>query len=57
MTYAGSTYGGTTYGGATAEAADRARIRVTVRERSTTLARTRPSQPNLARTRDLPSDS
>jgi hypothetical protein len=54
MTYATTTYGGTTYGDTTPEAADR--IRVTVRERSMMLARTRTSQPSLARTRDLTSD-
>jgi len=67
VTYAGATYAGTTYGGATREAADSARIRVTVRERSTVLARTRgvvaglqrthTSQPSLTRTRDLQLDS
>jgi hypothetical protein len=67
VTYAGATYAGTTYGGATREVADSVRIRVTVRERSAILARTRgvvaglqrahSSQPDLARTRDLPSDS
>jgi len=56
MPYATTTYGGTTYGGTTRRAPV-GRIRVTVRERAATLARTHSSQPSLARTRDLHSDS